>query len=169
MPRSAPGPVTGRPITSTSPLVGGCWGRRPAISRRIVLLPQPLGPRMQMNSPLSTRSSTTNVTLRIAVNSLDRPGLYVLVTSRNSTTCGCRTSPRLLHAGRAPGRCRPPARLGPVAAVTVFGFGLLMVCLDRGGVGRVLIRHDAARSPREQRSRSPAAGLPRRAARRGRA
>ena len=56
MPRSAPGPVTGWPITSTSPLVGGCWGRRPAISRRIVLLPQPLGPRMQMNSPLSTRS-----------------------------------------------------------------------------------------------------------------
>ena len=34
----------GRPITSTSPLVGGCWGPRPAISRRIVLLPHPLGP-----------------------------------------------------------------------------------------------------------------------------
>jgi hypothetical protein len=44
--------------TSTSPVVGGCWGVRPAISRRIVLLPQPLGPRMQTNSPLFGRWAT---------------------------------------------------------------------------------------------------------------
>ena len=31
------------------------------MSRRIVLLPQPLGPRMQTNSPLRGRSATTKV------------------------------------------------------------------------------------------------------------
>ena len=36
----------------------GCWGGSPAISRRIVLLPQPLGPRMQTNSPLFGRWAT---------------------------------------------------------------------------------------------------------------
>ena len=63
------------PRTRTSPAVGGCCGSSPAISRRIVLLPQPLGPRTQMNSPLPIRSSTTNVTSRIAVNSLGWPAL----------------------------------------------------------------------------------------------
>src|SRR5213594_1847416 len=41
MPRSAPGPCTGRPSTSTLPVVAGCCGGRPAISRRIVDLPHP--------------------------------------------------------------------------------------------------------------------------------
>ena len=73
MPRSAPGAATGCPSTSTSPAVGGCCGDRPAISRRIVLLPQPLGPRMPMNSPLSGRSSTAKVTSWIAVKSFGLP------------------------------------------------------------------------------------------------
>ncbi len=38
--------------------------------------------------PCRSRSWTTNVTSRMAVNSFGPPGLYVLVTSRNSTTCG---------------------------------------------------------------------------------
>src|SRR5213594_1847414 len=50
MPRSAPGPCTGRPSTSTLPVVAGCCGGRPAISRRIVDLPHPDGPRMVINS-----------------------------------------------------------------------------------------------------------------------
>ena len=75
MPRSAPGPTTGCPCTSTSPAVGGCCGGRPAISRRMVLLPQPLGPRMQTNSPLFGRSSTKKLTSRMAVYSFGWPAL----------------------------------------------------------------------------------------------
>ena len=74
-------------------VVGGCCGRSPAISRRIVLLPQPLGPRMQMNSPLSIRSSTTNVTLRIAVNSLARPRCRSWSRRETRRRAARRTSP----------------------------------------------------------------------------
>ena len=76
MPRSALGPRTGLPSTSTL-AVGwaGCCGERPAMRRSIVLLPQPLGPSTAMNSPLSGRSSTKKLTSRMAVNSLGRPSL----------------------------------------------------------------------------------------------
>ena len=50
MPRSRPGPVTGLPFTSTSPVSG--WSR-PAIRRRMVDLPQPDGPSRTRNSPMS--------------------------------------------------------------------------------------------------------------------
>ena len=56
-------------------VVGGCCGVRPAINRRIVLLPQPLGPRTQTNSPLFGRSSTKKLTSRMAVYSFGWPAL----------------------------------------------------------------------------------------------
>src|SRR3954470_8660939 len=88
MPRSEPGAATSLPKTSTSPTVGGCCGSRPAINLKMVLLPQPLGPKMQTNSPLPGKSATTKFTSRIAVNWFAWPSLYVLVTFLNSTTCG---------------------------------------------------------------------------------
>src|SRR2546425_12754877 len=82
MPRSAPGPETGLPRTRTRPVVAGNCGLSPAMSRRMVDLPQPEGPRIVMNSPLFGRSSTRNVTFLIAV----KPSSYVLETPSNSTT-----------------------------------------------------------------------------------
>src|SRR5258708_4749760 len=54
MPRSRPGPVTGVPFTSTSPLSG--WSR-PAMMRRTVDFPQPGGPSRTRNSPTSRPSA----------------------------------------------------------------------------------------------------------------
>ena len=51
MPRSAPGPWTGSPLTSTSPVVGV---KKPAIILRMVVLPHPDGPTSMTNSPGST-------------------------------------------------------------------------------------------------------------------
>jgi len=48
-------------------LGGGNCGRSPAISRSTVDLPQPEGPRIAMNSPLSGTSGTENVTSRMTV------------------------------------------------------------------------------------------------------
>src|SRR5438552_10037733 len=84
MPRSAPGPETGLPRTRTCPVVAGNCGRSPAMSRRMVDLPQPEGPRIVMNSPLFGRSSTRNVTFLIAV----KPSSQILETPSNSTTAG---------------------------------------------------------------------------------
>src|SRR6266581_2728765 len=81
--RSGPGHSTGLPPTSTVPSVAGNCGRSPAISRRTVDLPQPDGPRIAMNSPLSGRSGTEKVTSRITVTSPNR-----FVTFRKSTTDG---------------------------------------------------------------------------------
>src|SRR5438093_5020980 len=53
------------------------------MSLSTVDFPQPDGPRMAMNSPLSGRSATENVTSRITVMSPNR-----LVTLRKSTTFG---------------------------------------------------------------------------------
>ena len=53
MPRSAPGPVTGVPSSSTWPGVGRS---RPATMRSSVDLPQPEGPRMVMKSLSATAS-----------------------------------------------------------------------------------------------------------------
>src|SRR5580693_6989145 len=50
-PRSLPGSRTARPSSSTSPALA-C--SRPATMRRNVVLPQPLGPTTEMNSPRST-------------------------------------------------------------------------------------------------------------------
>src|SRR5271170_1142247 len=50
-PRSVPGSRTARPSSSTSPAVA-C--SRPATMRRNVVLPHPLGPTTEMNSPRST-------------------------------------------------------------------------------------------------------------------
>src|SRR5215510_6771825 len=80
MPRSRPGPGTGRPPTRTSPSVG-C--RNPAIRFRIVLLPQPDGPMIEMNSPRPGASSITNDTSCKAVNGPNRTE-----TLRNSAIGG---------------------------------------------------------------------------------
>src|SRR5690349_1695510 len=48
MPRSCTGPVTGLPATSMTPVL---TGMRPAIMLSSVLLPQPLGPTIETNSP----------------------------------------------------------------------------------------------------------------------
>ncbi len=55
MPRSAPGPVTGSPSSSTRPEVGES---RPATMRSNVDLPQPEGPRMVTKSFSRTSKST---------------------------------------------------------------------------------------------------------------
>ena len=99
MPRSAPGPRTFSPITSTSPVVGGCWGRSPAISRRIVLLPLPLGPRTQMNSPFADQVFNDERDVANRGELVRFPALNVLVTSRNWTTCGSSHFTRLANAG----------------------------------------------------------------------
>src|SRR5580700_2349174 len=52
-PRSLPGWRTARPSSSTSP-ADAC--SRPATMRRNVVLPQPLGPTTEMNSPRATAS-----------------------------------------------------------------------------------------------------------------
>src|SRR5437899_1365644 len=83
--RSGPGWMTGFSPTSTVPSVGGKCGRRPAISRSTVDLPQPDGPRIAMNSPLPGRSVTENVTSRMTVRSPNR-----FVTPWKSTTFGRR-------------------------------------------------------------------------------
>src|SRR5688572_7286064 len=67
-PRSRPGPVTGRPSTSTLPRVGVT---RPARMPSSVDLPQPLGPTMVRNSPAGTsRSRPSRASTRSRVNGL---------------------------------------------------------------------------------------------------
>ena len=51
--RSDPGASTGWSADQHRPSLAGKCGRSPAISRSTVDLPQPEGPRMVMNSPLS--------------------------------------------------------------------------------------------------------------------
>src|SRR5882672_3116792 len=79
--RSDPGRWTGLPPTSTVPSVAGNCGRKPAMSRSTVDLPQPDGPRIAMNSPLCGRSGTEKVTSRTTVRLPKR-----FVTFLNSTT-----------------------------------------------------------------------------------
>ena len=55
MPTFDIGPATGRPAICTRPEV---TGRRPAMIRISVDLPQPLGPTMATNSPAPTASET---------------------------------------------------------------------------------------------------------------
>src|SRR5689334_3515895 len=94
--RSEPGVSTGLSRTSTVPSLAGKCGRSPAISRSTVDLPQPDGPRMAMNSPLSGRSGTEKVTSRMTVSSPKR-----LVTLRKSTTFATRGGWFVVVAGSA--------------------------------------------------------------------
>src|SRR3954469_14134090 len=80
---SGPGRSTGLSATSTVPSDAGECGRRPAMSRSTVDLPQPDGPRMETNSPLSATSGTEKVTSRITVTLPKR-----FVTPLKSTTFG---------------------------------------------------------------------------------
>src|SRR5436189_2876576 len=81
--RSDPGRTTGFSATSTVPDVAGNCGRRPAIRRSTVDLPQPDGPRIATNSPLSGKSGTENVTSLMTVTVPNR-----FVTWAKSTTLG---------------------------------------------------------------------------------
>src|SRR5438874_2645743 len=105
MPRSEPGCSTGLSATSTAPSVAGWCGRRPAISRKTVDLPQPEGPRIAMNSPFPGRSGTEKVTSRMIVTFPN-----CLVTPRNSTTLGSASINRPLILG---GPMREQAPLEP--------------------------------------------------------
>ena len=68
-------------------------GRSPAISRRIVLLPLPLGPRIQMNSPLPTRSSTTKSHVANRRELVRSPHIESSWLRRETRRRGSRTSP----------------------------------------------------------------------------
>src|SRR4026209_2176537 len=58
MPGAAPGPTTGSPSSNTRPVVGRS---SPATMRSSVDLPQPEGPRMQMNSASETRREAGSI------------------------------------------------------------------------------------------------------------
>src|SRR3954447_11072811 len=57
-PRPSGMPVTGLPLTTTSPSVAGC---SPETSARVVDLPQPVGPTTVTNSPRRTFRSTSRM------------------------------------------------------------------------------------------------------------
>ena len=83
MPRSGPGPVIGFPRSSAWPVVGGY---SPATMFRIVLLPQPDGPRKTRNSPAPGTSSTWRSMSRMAWNTLPSGLTNALPTFRSSRT-----------------------------------------------------------------------------------
>ena len=58
-PRSGPGAATGRPSSSTRPVVG--WTKPPTMFIRVVL-PQPDGPMIETNSPLRMSNETSSST-----------------------------------------------------------------------------------------------------------
>src|SRR5437660_6663373 len=76
--------------TAISPAVGST---KPAISRRVVVLPQPEGPSRQTSSPCSMRSDTLSTTAAAP---------YRLVRPRNSTDATTTPMPRRARAGPAP-------------------------------------------------------------------
>ena len=87
MPRSGPGPRIGSPKVESRPRVGNS---RPAISRSIVVLPQPEGPINEMIS------FSRNVTV-MSSSAVKVPLTYCLVMFRASTASvrgavGCDTS-----------------------------------------------------------------------------
>src|SRR5215470_3495318 len=65
-----------RPVTSRSPIMmrpkSGC--SKPATMRRVVVLPQPLGPRNETNSPCSTERSKS-CTTRLPAKLFCRPSM----------------------------------------------------------------------------------------------
>src|SRR5688572_10721472 len=89
MPRSLPGPVTGRPCTLTSPVVGSS---KPAMMRSKVDLPQPDAPIRQTNSPAAIPTST-----RASASISSLPTVKRLVTPSISR-CGRAVSGMVLRA-----------------------------------------------------------------------
>ncbi len=85
MPRSGPGPVTGAPRTRAWPVVGK---KSPATMLRIVLLPQPEGPRKTRNSPTPGSSRTTRLTSLMASKTLPSGLTKLLPTPLSSRTFG---------------------------------------------------------------------------------
>ena len=124
----------------------------PAISRRMVLLPQPLGPRTQMNSPLSGRSSTKKVTSRMAVYSFGRPGVVGLRHACGTRRRGAGRIPwgaeaidDLTHAdGR--GRRQAVFDFGCRGLAHGFHFGVLAVSVPRSHAPRARPRGPAAQN-----------------------
>src|ERR1700722_5131960 len=93
--RPAAGPITRAPSTVISP-ESGC--RKPAIEDSRVLCPQPEGPMMVRNSPVSTLTLTPS-SARVEVSSL----LPKLLTTLSTITIGAAFHPGLTGwlAGRA--------------------------------------------------------------------
>src|SRR5262245_9301613 len=100
--------------TQTSP-ASGC--SRPAISRKVVLLPQPLGPRRVRTSP-ARRSNDTSFTTRVAPNDLVRP------RTRRTGSSGVRVTLAPVNAGTGNGE--------PSAWRAVSALELPLQRLDRG-------------------------------------
>src|SRR5437867_12049486 len=92
MPRSGPGPVMGRPRSRAWPVVAG---KRPATMFRIVLLPQPEGPRKTRNSPTPGSSWTVRLTSRMASQVLPSGRTNVLETFLSSRTLPLSSCPAI--------------------------------------------------------------------------
>src|SRR6267143_2246309 len=99
MPRSGPGPVIGRPRRSASPVVGG---KRPATMLRIVLFPQPEGPRKTRNSPTPGSSRTARLMSWTAWNVLPSGLTKVLERFFSSRTFGLSPSVAAISGSALP-------------------------------------------------------------------
>src|SRR5438093_13150376 len=95
MPRSGPGPVMGRPRSRAWPVVAG---KRPATMFRIVLLPQPEGPRKTRNSPTPGSSWTVRLTSRMASQVLPSGRTNVLETFLSSRTLPLSAGPAIARS-----------------------------------------------------------------------
>src|SRR6185436_6489567 len=93
MPRSGPGPVMGWPRRRACPVVAG---NKPATMLRIVLLPQPEGPRKTRNSPTPGSSRTVRFTSRMASQVLPSGRTNVLETPFSSRTFASSAAPAVV-------------------------------------------------------------------------
>src|SRR5712691_11005670 len=100
MPRSGPGPVMGWPRRSAWPVVAG---NRPATMLRIVLFPQPDGPRKTRNSPTPGSSRTVRFTSRTASKVFPSGLTKVLETFFSSRTLGLSASGAAIPGSALPG------------------------------------------------------------------
>src|SRR5881409_3285835 len=100
MPRSGPGPVMALPRSSASPVVAG---NSPATMLRMVLFPQPEGPRKTRNSPTPGSSRTVRLTSRTASKARPSGFTNVLETFFSSRTLGLPASGAAMGGSALPG------------------------------------------------------------------
>ena len=152
MPRSAPGPATGWPITSTFAAGRRMLGPQPGNQPQDRALAAAAGAQDADEFAFVDQVFNDERDVANRREFVRRPALKVLVTSRNSTTCGSRTSP----GWRTPSSTRPMPTCWPVAAARArFGFGsvLLMVCVGSVGCAcgcRRLLEPPRERLPHQQ-------------------
>src|SRR5262245_6580114 len=94
MPSSCTGPLTGAPKSSIEPSVAGT---KPAIMLSMVLLPHPLGPRIETNSPAAIVKETLSTAWTSPLRDWKR-----LVTLRTATAALSPMTPAPRLAGSAP-------------------------------------------------------------------